>query len=238
MMGRGGWWLTKTSHTPRNTLDQTTKVESLGEVVVVVQAHVRWHVVFKTKVKKPENWRREAVNWKLRRTGFSISGVPAQFNLSEWHGFTYPCGFGPGVWAGTGTGTEFVTLTKPVPVVTGYGFRRARKSPDRTLLQRFNQRCLHLAARRPVAATSTFGLQVPTPPSYGAQELPCPIATLRHRRGMRASPRRYDSDTASQRHDCDAVPHATTATRCRNVTTATRYRNATTAMRRRNATIA
>ncbi|KAH9021184.1 hypothetical protein EDB84DRAFT_1580941 [Lactarius hengduanensis] len=70
----------------------------------------------------------------------------------------------------------------------------------------FNQRCLHLAARRPVAATSTFGLQVPTPPSYGAQELPCPIATLRHRRGMRASPRRYDSDTASQRHDCDAVP--------------------------------
>ncbi|KAH9042406.1 hypothetical protein EDB84DRAFT_1576635 [Lactarius hengduanensis] len=58
----------------------------------------------------------------------------------------------------------------------------------------------------PVAATSTFGLQVPTPPSYGAQELPCPIATLRHRRGMRASPRRYDSDTASQRHDCDAVP--------------------------------
>jgi hypothetical protein len=112
------------------------------------------------------------------------------------------------------------------------------------------------------AATSTFGLQVPIPLSYGAQELPCPTTTLWHRHGVQASPRHhFDSDTVSQHHDsnmalqrhdcdavlqhldCDVVPqrldcNAVPQRLDCNATTAMRRRNATTATWHRNATTA
>ncbi|KAH9002765.1 hypothetical protein EDB86DRAFT_2827147 [Lactarius hatsudake] len=80
--------------------------------------------------------------------------------------------FSPGVWAGF-KHVLGAASTSPAIVPTTF----SALPPPRPA-----QACI---------ATTTFGLQVPIPPSCSTQELPCPTVTLRHH---------HDATTATRRH--------------------------------------
>ncbi|KAH8995206.1 hypothetical protein EDB86DRAFT_2829523 [Lactarius hatsudake] len=74
-------------------------------------------------------------------------------------------------------------------------------------------------------ATTTFGLQVPIPPSCSTQELPCPTVTLRHhhdattatRCHSRHSAQYYNSDTTPWRDEDSNTARGVTKTSTRHV---------------------